>query len=129
MIAAGTIRVLALYLETYTVYGLPFTPRRILFRTAITSPFSAADISFGLWSADRPDSGDLPAQSAQALLIVGGDAFTYANRDLIARINRKTDPEQNLHVKFNVAADNAFTIEAILNTLNVDAYIHWVATP
>lgn len=129
MLAAGNIRAQAGYLETVTVFGLPFTPRRILFRSAALSGASPGTISHGLWSADKPDSGDFPQQSAIGVFVSAGIGPTLAEEDIIAHIIVVGAPDTQLVAVLNQSADNSFTLEWTVNTLTADAYIQWVASP
>lgn len=129
MIAAGNIRVPAAYTGQLTCSGLPFTPTRILFRTATPSTTDPANISYGLWSRDHVEAPNFPQQSAVGTYSADGNSSTLAQSGIIARIDIFGVSEQALVVQLIDATDNAFVVEVTANDLTADAWIHWVATP
>jgi hypothetical protein len=129
MIAAGTIRVVAGDPNLITVTGLPFTPRRIIFRSATPSANPPTNISHGLWSADREDSEDFPQQSCMGMYMDAANSYTHAEPDTICYILNQGVPQRRLRVSLIQVTSNAFSVQPSINELTLDAYMHWIATP
>jgi len=128
MIAAGNIQIGIAFTGAITIPGLPFTPRRIFFKTTLAGGTPPMSSCLGLWSADRPDSTPHPQQANLETWVTGGESTSNAHTGSVAYINDFGAPG-SMVLLCTSCTDNTIQLSVYSNTLANLAYVTWCATP